>query len=377
MSEILGFDLSTIDYQAWLVSARDFLLPRLIQSALQLLLVAVVFLVARRLLRAIKRKVTDRTKTQLDDILMVMTTRMALYSIAFWGGWRLAHIWDLPGVARLVSAVWIVALALPVSRFLSDILKVFEERVVAQTETKLDDTALPWVNRGVQVLVVGTAVMIGLHNLGLDITPLLAGASVAGFAFSFAAKDTLANLIAGILLVVDRPFEVGDRIELWNAPAQQSSWGDVIEIGLRATKIRTPDNIVIIIPNSVITNRDIINWTASGDHVRVRIPIGIAYDADVETAKKLILEVARQAKGVNDAPAPVCILRGFGASSVDLELRIWLQDARQRRLVADWITEQVKATFDANGIEIPYPKRDLYIKSMPTGERELTGEKHV
>lgn len=370
MNDLLGFDFSTIDYQGWLESARDFLLPRLVQSVMQLLLVGLVYLVARRILRSVEARITTRTDTQLDDVLMNMLTRLVLVSIAFWGGWRLANIWDLPGLGNLVVAVWIVALSLPVGRFVADMLKIFETRVATENETKLDDTALPWVNRAVQILIVGTATMIGLHNLGINIAPLLAGASVAGFAVSFAAKDTLANLIAGVLLVIDRPFAIGDRIELWNAPPRQSSWGDVVEIGIRATKIRTPDNIVIIIPNAVITQRDIINWTATGDSVRLRIPIGIAYDTDVERAKGLVLEVAGRTDGVLESPAPVCILRAFGASSVDLELRVWLRDARARRAVEDVITEQVKTTFDAAGIEIPYPKRDLYIKTMP---KELEG----
>jgi MscS family membrane protein len=367
LNDLLGFDLQSVDWRGLLASARDFALPRLGESLLQLVAVGVALVVARWLIRAIERRVTSRTKTRIDDVLMLAVSRCVMLSIGFWGLWRLAQIWEQPGVADVIGTLWIVAFSLPIARFLTDVMKVLEERVVAKTTTKVDDTALPWLNRGVQLLVVGTAVMIGLHNLGINITPLLAGASVAGFAVSFAAKDTLANVIAGILLVIDRPFEVGDRIELWGAPADQANWGDVIEIGLRATKIRTPDNIVVIIPNSVITNRDIINWTAGDDTVRLRIPIGIAYDAPAEKAKEILIEIANACPDVLDQPPPVCITRNFGASSVDLELRVWLSDARRRRAVGDWITDRVKQAFDDNGIEIPYPKRDLYIKSAPPG----------
>ena len=112
-------------------------------------------------------------------------------------------------------------------------------------------------------------------------------AGVAGVAIGFAAKDTLSNLIAGILLIIDRPFEVGDRIEVWSAPAGSATWGDVIDIGLRATKIKTTDNIVIIIPNNEIMLRDIINYTIISENIRVRINIGIAYDADLKKAKNV------------------------------------------------------------------------------------------
>ena len=367
LNDLLGFNLQEIDWRGMLDSVRDFALPRVGESLLQLFAVGIALLVARWLIRLVERRVTSRTKTRLDDVLMLAVSRCVMLSIGFWGLWRLAHIWEQPGVADVIGTVWIVAFSLPIARFLTDVMKVLEERVISKTKTKVDDTALPWLNRGIQLLVVGTAVMIGLHNLGINITPLLAGASVAGFAVSFAAKDTLANIIAGILLVIDRPFEVGDRIVLWGAPADQANWGDVIEIGLRATKIRTPDNIVVIIPNSVITNRDIINWTAGDDTVRLRIPIGIAYDAPAEKAKAILIDIANECPDVLAAPEPVCILRNFGASSVDLELRVWLADARKRRAVGDWITDRVKQAFDDNGIEIPYPKRDLYIKSTPQG----------
>lgn len=372
-NEILGFDLSSIDWRAYLDTARDWVLPRLLQSVLQLLAVGVVMLVAWWTLRQVKKRVTARTRTHVDDILLMMMTRCVMLSIGFWGLWRLASIWDQPALGQVLLTVWIVTFSLPISRFVTDLLKIFEERVVAHTVTRLDDTALPWVNRIVQFLIVGIAMMIGLHELGINITPLLAGASVAGFAVSFAAKDTLANIISGILLVLDRPFQVGDRIELWGLPQEQAPWGDVIEIGLRATKIRTTDNITVIIPNSIITQRDIINWTAGDDSVRLRIPIGIAYDAPSEKAKGILIRIASECPDVLEAPAPVAIIRRFGDSSVNLELRVWVRDARQRRAAEDWITDRVKQAFDREGIEIPYPKRDLYIKTMPGAVRPESG----
>lgn len=365
MSNFLGFDLSSIDWDALLQTARGWMLPRLAESLL-LLITALVLLVASRwLLRRLHDRFARRTKTQIDDILLMMVTRCLSLSIGFWALWRLCSIWGQDELARIVVTVWIVAFSLPVSRFVADILKIFEERVVASTTTHLDDTALPWVNRTVQFFIVGIAAMTGLHELGINITPLLAGASVAGFAISFAAKDTLANVISGVLLVLDRPFQVGDRIELWGAPVDQATWGDVVEIGLRATRIRTSDNITVIIPNSVITQRDIVNWTTGDPSIRLRIPIGVAYDAPSEKARAVLLRVADECSDVLKEPAPVAIIRRFGASSVDFELRVWIDDARQRRAAQDWITDRVKRAFDAEGIEIPYPKRDLYIKSMP------------
>jgi small-conductance mechanosensitive channel len=198
--------------------------------------------------------------------------------------------------------------------------------------------------------------------LGVNVVPFIAGAGVAGVAIGFAAKDTLSNLIAGILLIIDRPFEVGDRIEVWSAPAGTATWGDVIDIGLRATKIKTTDNIVIIIPNNEIMVRDIINYTTITEKIRLRINIGIAYDADMQMAKDIILNVADSAEWVAKEPPPVVVVRNFGDSSVDLQLRGWIDDARKRMRTISTITDRVKTAFDEQGIEIPYPKRGIYIK---------------
>lgn len=367
MQDFLGFDVTSIDYQAWLVAARDFALPRLVQSVLQLLAAGAVFLVTRWLVGILERRFTARTQTKIDDHIVEAIRGIVLLSIVFWALWRVAHIWDLPRAGTVISAVWIVALTLPIARAARHLLTIVEQNLVSKTGSKLDDTALPWVNRILSWGIVAIGIMVAVDTMGISIAPLLAGASVLGIGISFAAKDTLSNLIAGVLLTVDRPFEVGDRIEIWGAPKLQASWGDIVEIGLRATTIRTTDNIMVIIPNNEIMRRDIINYTSSGASIRLRIPIGIAYDANIELAKKLCLQAADECTHVKNDPVPVCILRAFGSSSVDLQLRVWLLDARQRRDADDWLTERIKALFDEAGVEIPYPKRDLYIKQAPGG----------
>ena len=234
--------------------------------------------------------------------------------------------------------------------------------LLKNTESKIDDIVFELLARFSGFIILATAVIISLDLLGLNVVPFVAGAGVAGVAIGFAAKDTLSNLIAGILLIIDRPFEVGDRIEVWSAPAGSATWGDVIDIGLRATKIKTTDNIVIIIPNNEIMVRDIINYTTITEKIRLRINIGIAYDADMQTAKDIILNVADSAEWVAKEPPPVVVVRNFGDSSVDLQLRGWIDDARKRMRTISTITDRVKTAFDEQGIEIPYPKRDIYIK---------------
>ena len=361
----LGIQITRADLDRWAQQTWEFAQPRLLQSLGQLLLGAVVYVLARWVLRRVEHHITSKTESKLDDHVVEVVRRCASLSVFTWVGWRLALIWELPTLASFVVAVWIVVLSIPISDFVAKILRVVEEEIVPKTETTLDDTALPLVNKVARFLIIAGAVVLALNELDINIMPFVAGASVLGVAIGFAAKDTLSNLIAGILLILDRPFDVGDRIEIWGAPADQASWGDVVEIGLRATKIRTTDNLIVVIPNNEIMRRDIINYTASGAEIRLRIPIDVAYDADSEKAKEVALSVARASEGVKESPEPQMIIRRFGGSAISMQLRIWIDDARRRRAIADELTDKIKSEFDRHGIEIPYAKHDLYIRTMP------------
>ncbi len=266
-----------------------------------------------------------------------------------------------PALARPFYAICIILMVNPINNFLMLLLDAFEKHLAKKTETKVDDIIFDLLNKFSGAIIYSIAVVIALDVIGVNVMPFVAGAGVAGIAIGFAAKDTLSNLIAGVLLIIDRPFEIGDRIEIWSNPKGTASWGDVIDIGLRATRIKTTDNLVVVIPNNEIMKRDIVNYTAMSTMIRVRINIGVAYDTDIDKAKKVILEVASGADWILDRPQPKVVVRNFGESSVDLQLRVWIRDARRRMDTISYVTDRVKSAFDANGIEIPYPKRDIHI----------------
>ena len=364
--EFLGF--TSMDVGELWRRVLDYAALRWTPSLLTLVLATVGYFVVRGILGRAKKRWVQRTDTRLDDYLVEFLLRAGLFSIVAWAVWRLVIIWSIPNqagtaplVANWVLAIWVGLLFLPLSRFIGDVLDLVEGRVVARGETTLDETAFPLINRTVRFIVLALGVVLALDLLGLNIAPLLAGAGVMGLALSLAAKDTLSNLIAGVLLIMDRPFKVGDRIELWTAPNETGTWGDVIEIGLRATKIRNPDNLVIIVPNSLIMVRDIVNYTMSGQDIRLRIPFSVAYESDIDRAKVLLIEAAKQVRGVKLDPEPLVIVRGFGPSDVQIQLRVWILEARNRRRIADEITGRAVAAFADAGVEIPYPKRELII----------------
>ena len=277
-------------------------------------------------------------------------------------GTYLIRVLNLTFIESAFHALMILLLAGPLVGFSILLLRYLEKGVAERTANKVDDILFDLLNKFAGAIIYITAAILALDTLGLNVMPFVAGAGVMGVALGFAAKDTLSNLIAGVLLIIDRPFEVGDRIEVWRAPAGSASWGDVIDIGLRATKIRTTDNIVIIIPNNEIMTRDIVNYTIINTKIRVRINVGIAYDADLALAKKTVLDVAGEIDWIAREPAPKVVVRSFGESSVELQLRVWIPDARRRMDTISRATDRIKECFDEQGIEIPYPKRDITIK---------------
>ncbi len=387
--DLLGIDFSFDQLIELWNGVVNYSVPKLVPTVGSILLAAVLYFVGGWVLRRVQRRLATKTETDLDDEL-VRTLRHAFkLTVVAWALWRIIGLWvPILGASNpegdwvayatqprdWVWGIWIAVVFFPFSRFVGHLMRSFETRIISRTsETALDETALPMVNRFVRFIVIAIGLLLAMTHLGLQIAPLLAGAGVAGLALSLAAKDTLSNLIAGVLLIMDRPFQVGDRIELWNAPRETGTWGDVIEIGLRATKIRNPDNLVVVVPNNEIMRRDIINYTMSGEDIRLRIPFSCAYEADIERAKVLLKEAAHEVKGVKLDPAPIVIVRGFGPSEVNLQLRVWIQEARNRRRIADEITEKAMVKFAKAGVEIPYPKRELYIKGGGAKDGLLPG----
>ena len=381
---------SQLDFQQLWTDLVAYVEPRWLPSLIVLALTGLIYIVAGWILRRVEKRLAARTETDLDDEFLRALRKVVRLTVVAWAISQLLGEW-VPALGTgsretsdflandvqpqdWVWGIWTVLVFFPISRFIGHLMATFEQKVMSRTDTALDETALPMVNRFVRFLVIAVGVLLALPQVGISIAPLLGGAGVMGLALSFAAKDTLSNLIAGVLLIMDRPFKVGDRIELWNAPRETGTWGDVIEIGLRATKIRNPDNLVVVVPNNEIMRRDIINYTMSGDDIRLRIPFSCAYESDIERAKALLKAVAPEVKGVKLDPAPIVIVRGFGPSEVNLQLRVWIVEARSRRRIADEITEKAMVAFAEAGVEIPYPKRELYIRGgdvqglLPSGE---------
>ena len=208
----------------------------------------------------------------------------------------------------------------------------------------------------IRVVVVVAALLWLLSIWEVDLTPLFASAGIAGIAVALAAKDTLANFFGGISIFVDNTFKVGDYINL-----DSGERGEVVEIGIRSTRIKTRDDILITIPNAILANSKIINESAPIPRFRIRVPVGVAYGSDLEEVEGVLLAVAAANENVIKDPAPRVRMRQFGNSSVDFQLLCWVEDPRLRGLEIHNLLKAIYSAFDEKNISIPFPQRDIHL----------------
>jgi small conductance mechanosensitive channel len=206
------------------------------------------------------------------------------------------------------------------------------------------------------ILLFFGVVMAGAQ-VGINVGAMLAGFGVVGIAIGFAAQDSLANTIAGFLIFWDKPFEVGD----WITVADQ--YGQVTGITLRSTRIRTMNNTYVVIPNKSVIDQVLINHTKHGE-TRVEVPLGIAYKEHIPEARKVILRQMEEIENILKDPAPDVVVTQLGSSSVDLIVRVWIEDAKDEKQVFYRVIEESKLALDKAGIQIPYHHLQLFIENV-------------
>lgn len=217
----------------------------------------------------------------------------------------------------------------------------------------------PVFRNGVSVLLflVGSYAILVIWDV--NITGLVASAGILGLALSFAAQETLSNLFAGISILADRPYKVGDYIVL-----DSGDRGEVTHIGLRSTRLLTRDDVGVMIPNGVIARAKIVNEAANPlERYRVRIEVGVAYGSDIRRVIRILTEIARQHEEVCESPEPRVRFRTFGDSSLKFELLFWIKRPADRGRLVHELNCAVYESFAEKGISIPFPQLDVTIKN--------------
>ena len=221
----------------------------------------------------------------------------------------------------------------------------------------LEQRTYPLFSNLATVVIAAVTTWVVITIWGADMTGWLASAGVVGIAVGFAAKDTLANLFAGVFVIADAPFQVGDYIVL-----DTGDRGQVVHIGLRSTRLLTRSDVEITIPNSVIASGRITNQS-SGPYqkMRVKLPVQVAYGSDIDQLREILLEIASAEDLVQGKPAPNVRFRAMADSGLNFELMFWVEDPSRRGRAIDALYTAVYKRLAKEGIEIPYPKRDVYL----------------
>jgi small-conductance mechanosensitive channel len=200
--------------------------------------------------------------------------------------------------------------------------------------------------------------LIGLQSQGINLTTLALLGGTIGIGIGLGLQTIAKNFASGLILLFENPVKVGDRVQL------EDLLGDVIHIGGRATWVRTNDNVVIIVPNSEFIESRVTNWTANDRRVRIPVALGVSYGSDPAQVREVLLDVARKHPDVLREPAPDVVFRGFGDSSLDFELRVWtVKQVQTPQVMRSELYFSIFDTFRQHDIEIPFPQRDLHLRS--------------
>jgi small-conductance mechanosensitive channel len=316
-----------------------------------------------RLLTGSLRRLVARSKTEFDDKLVALLHRPIFVTVGLVGLILAAYQLDLSptleritvlSVQTILVIVWIV-FAVRFSRLLLGTMRRSPDRfqiVQQSTEPLLSNTAA--------VVFFGVAIYAILVIWDINVTGLVASAGIVGLALGFAAQDTLSNLFAGVAILSDRPYEIGDFIIL-----DSGERGEVTQIGLRSTRLLTRDDVEISIPNGVMGATKIVNEAGGPRRYRLRTAVGVAYGSDIDEVAAVLTGIGENHPKTLDDPEPRARFRAFGDSSLDFELQCWIERPVDRGQVLHELNSEIYHQFAAHGITIPFPQRDLYLKEHP------------
>ena len=264
---------------------------------------------------------------------------------------------------RAVVTLIVLAAVILFGRIASKVIRGAFSRL-----THLDPAQRLLGEKLVSILVWVLTALIGIDALGINLTALTVFSGALGLAVGFGLQKTFGNLIAGLILLMDRSIKPGDVIAV--SSGKDTAVGQVKKIGIRAVSITTRDQIEYLIPNEILMTSQVENWSYSSRDVRVKVPVTVAYGTDIEQAEALMLQAARAVPRVHNTPAPSVWLRAFGDNAIEFEVQCWIDDPEEGvgNIRSD-VLKQVWHLFREHGVEIPFPQREVRFASPLTLER--------
>jgi len=310
-------------------------------------------------------QLTKRTKTDLDRLMLKMIRRPLLIFIFLYGFihslLRLDIPFEIQATLYQIYSLLILGIGIYVAyKILDGVLDEVSLRRGGES-SPFGRVLKPVFEKAGLVIILLGGLVIGLRILGIQVTALLAGAGVLGLVVAFAAQDTLSNFFSGVHLLLDRPFTIGDVLEL-----ESGEYCRVENVGMRSTKLyNIRDHEMIILPNNAIANQKIKNLAEPDRKKRVLVNVGVAYGSDIERVKEILHDVLKEQESVitEEGFEPVVRFSDFADSSLDFNLRFWIDDYLKQWDVASAIRDRIDKEFRESEVTIPFPQRTVWMKS--------------
>jgi len=350
MDRIFNF-IGNLPYGAYLQNKWIFALLILI---ITVILAKVVLFIFEKYLQQFAKK----TKTEADDIIFEKTKGPVFYLILAYGlKLAMGYLKYSGAASKLVNSLMAIVFVFILLRVANVILEIWGKDFAKKTKSNLDDVLLPMFHKAVRVAfgIIGFMWVLKLWNI--DIGPYLAGAGILGVVIGFGLQDSLKNIFGGITLLLDKTYQIGDKVQL-----ESGEVGTILDIGLRSTKMKTYDNEVIYIPNGYLANSRVKNYTRPSPKVRTGVEFGVVYGANVAQVRSLIVRVLTDMDGVLKEPTPSVHFLSMGDSALQFKAHFWVEkwgQAYDKKLEA---TEVIYNALNKAKIGIPFPTQTIYLK---------------
>ncbi|MBU0762913.1 MAG: mechanosensitive ion channel family protein [Candidatus Altiarchaeota archaeon] len=310
------------------------------------------------------KKQAAKTATKYDDLLIDALEEPAVLLIIGLGmvfGIRTLNIentyWTL--ALHIVTSIFVLSGVWALVRVIDIFLKEYMGSIAKKSNTKLDDQLLPVLRKGLKLTVILIGALVIFSNFGVDITALIAGLGIGGLALALAAKDTVENLFGAFAIFFDKPFSVGDRVVV------DGVTGDVMEVGLRSTRIRTLNNTQLYIPNSKVVMSNLENISRPNHSIAQTITLTLTYATSPKKIREAIVIVKKilsTTEGVSDKYEPTVIFNEFASSSLNILVKFWIVDYRGRQKVINEVNTKILEQFTRAKLEFAYPTQTVHLK---------------
>ncbi len=319
------------------------------------------------------RRAVRKSKSGFDDALLHALKKPLVYFVMliglYWALKRADFIIDpnAPALGTIFFLLFITLAFIATYRVLTGLIDWYTAEVAHMTETSFDDHILPFFRRLVVfVLIFITGIMV-MGHFNINVSGLVATLGVVSLAVALAAQEVFSNMISGLIILVDQPFRIGDRIEI----EELGTWGDVIDISLHSTRIITRDHRMISVPNALIGKNRVVNHSIPSTKYRVQTHVGVAYGSDIEQVRQVLIEAIKAQDWVMQDERVEALFLEFQDSGLLFRVRCWIEHYIETRRVIDKMNTAIYQALNEANIEIPFPQRVVHMYNSGNQKLEV------